>query len=63
MKADRNVRANFNVIYPAAININNYKRHQMCIQIQSIALMLVFQEMYCRQEIYFILSFKLDYHF
>lgn len=54
------VLADFNVIFCSAININNYKRHQMCIQIQSIALMLSFQEMHCRQEIYFILSFEWD---
>lgn len=37
--------ANFNVIICTAININNYKSHQMCIQIQSIAFMLSLQEM------------------
>lgn len=56
------VLANFNVIFCTAININNYKSHQMCIQIQSIALILSFQEMHCRQEIYFILSSEWDYY-
>lgn len=56
------VLADFNVIFCTGININNYKSHQMCTQIQSIALMFSFQEMICMQEIYFILPFQWDYY-
>lgn len=65
MEADKviSLLADFNVIFYAAININNYKSHQMRIQIQSMDLMLSFQEMHCWQEIYFILihSFHWNY--
>lgn len=56
------VLAHFIVLFCSAININNYKSHQMCTQMQSIAVMLSSQEMHCRQEIYFILSFEWDYY-
>lgn len=56
------VLGDFDVIFCAAINTNNYKSHQMCIQIQSIAFMLSFQEMHCRQAMDFILSFEWDYY-
>lgn len=66
MAADKviSLLANFNVIFYAAININNYKSHQMRIQIQSMDLMLSFQEMHYWQEIYFIViqSFQWDYY-
>lgn len=54
------ILANFNVILPSAININNYESHQTGLQIQSIAPILDFQEMHCRQEIYFTGLFGKD---